>query len=158
VSQSWIAIVISLLALWVAYPGYAKKAENLFLTKSITDTCSLWHYQQYHAVSIGLCWSVTIENISEDTVILQDFTLQDLHRNENEVTADRQFGHLQDIEHTGGTPLQFPVSVINLPIIVAIKDGRIAWLEHGRNCAPSRVVSAIAACGKGLLGAAVLAR
>jgi hypothetical protein len=132
VSQSWIAIVISLLALWVAYPGYAKKAENLFLTKSITDTCSLWHYQQYHAVSIGLCWSVTIENISEDTVILQDFTLQDLHRNENEVTADRQFGHLQDIEHTGGTPLQFPVCSAT-PLMAGHRRHRMAGLADRRS-------------------------
>jgi hypothetical protein len=52
----------------------------------------------------------------------------------------------------------FIAALFNLPIIVAIRDGRIGWSEHGRSCAPTQVAFATAACGTGLLGGAVLAR
>jgi multidrug efflux pump subunit AcrB len=63
----------------------------------------------------------------------------------------------QNVVHADGTAAVL-ITVINLPIIVAIKDGRIGWSEHGRSFAPTQVAFATAACGTGLLGGAVLAR
>jgi hypothetical protein len=100
-----IAILAAGAAFWFSHQSASLKSESLGFATTPDFSCRLEHQRLSDNEWVGLCWSVTITNVSEDKTSITEYSTSDING------SIAHWDALHTLELPTGTPAVLPVTL-----------------------------------------------